>query len=134
MTFWFPKLSALVCNKSFAYCLGVSPKYKFKFLLSTGYSDPRVQSISLQYSSNKISFYLMKSCFVRYFGCYPIMFRSNLKPILDILGTNLVQVRAFYVFTSSLKHKTKINFFWSDTNRAWYKSNSFMFIIIILLS
>ena len=55
-------------------------------------------------------FYLIKSCFIRYFGCYPIMFRSNFKPILDILGTNLVQIRAFYVLRSAWKHKTKINF------------------------
>ena len=72
-------------------------------------------------------FYLIKSCFIRYFGCYPIMFRSNFKPIFDILGTNLVQIRAFYVLRSAWKHKTKINFLAFDISNTscaiWFQYN-----------
>ena len=60
-------------------------------------------------------FYLIKSCFIRYFVCYPIMFRSISKSILNILSLNLTEIRPLYVLRSALKHKTKIIFL------VWYQ-------------
>ena len=56
-------------------------------------------------------FLLNKILFYQVFWVLPYHVQIQFKADFDILGTNLVHIRAFYVLRSALKHKTKIIFF-----------------------